>query len=185
LAAAFYFWRGIEGNRKELHVLAAFILNIALALLWRELEWTDPQFFMVPIGISVLVLIELLKAEIPERFHNPLRYVGALVILVSPTFHIVGGSWIYLLSLMVLSVAVALVAIGLRVRALLYMGSAFLLADLTAMLVRGYFQSSNVLWIAGLVLGAGIIALGAYCERHRELLQSRMHLLASTLKTWE
>jgi hypothetical protein len=185
LAAAFYFWRGLETLRKDLHVLAAVILNIALVLLWRELTWSDPQLFMTPIGISILALVELLRREIPERFHNPLRYLGALVILVSPTFHIVGGgSWIPLFTLMVASVAIALLAIGLRIRALLYTGTAFLIADLAAMLIRGGIENSNLLWIAGFLLGAAIIALGAYCEKHRETLLVRMHLLASTLKTW-
>ncbi|MEI7687517.1 MAG: hypothetical protein WCL32_21120, partial [Planctomycetota bacterium] len=185
LAAAFYFWRGLETGRKSLHVLAAIILNIAIAFLARELTLTDPQFFMIPIGISALALVELLKREIPESFHNPLRYAGALVILVSPTYSIVGGSWIHLITLMIASVAVALLAIGLRVRALLYTGTAFLAADLTAMLVRTSMYDANILWIAGLLLGGGIIALGAYCEKHREELISRMHLVASTLKTWE
>ncbi len=183
-AAAFYFWRGLDEGRKNLHILAAVILYIALVLLWNDLKWTDPQFFMVPIGISALVFVELLKREIPERFHNPLRYAGALVILVSPTFSIVAGSWVHLFTLMVASVAIVLLAIGLRTRALLYTGTAFLLADLIAIVVQGSRENPNVLWAAGLTLGAGIIALGAYCEKHRERLQSRMHLLASTLKTW-
>jgi hypothetical protein len=185
LAAAFYFWRGLEEKRTGLHLLAGFILNIALALLWRDLNWTDEQFYMVPIGLSVLVFVELLKREIPESFHNPLRYAGALAILVSPTLHIVHGSWVHVFCLMVASVFIALLAIGLRIRALLYTGTAFLLADLAAMLALQGLNNKNVLWFAGLALGAGIIALGAYCEKHRELLQSRMRLLASTLKTWE
>jgi hypothetical protein len=183
-AAAFYFWHGIENQRKAFHVLAAVILNIALALLGRELAWSDPQFFMVPIGISIMALVELLKGEIPERFHNPLRYLGALVILVSPTFHIVKGDWLPLLTLMVASTAIVLVGIGLRVRALLYAGTAFLFADLVALLVRGSVENANLLWLAGLGLGGGIVFLGAYCEKHREDLIARMHLIASSLKTW-
>jgi len=92
LAAGFYFWRGIERPDKRLIVLAGAILNIALILLWRELAWSDPQFFMIPIGISVLALVQILREEIPERFHDPLRYLGALLILVSPTFNIVAGA---------------------------------------------------------------------------------------------
>ena len=49
----------------------------------------------------MLWLVELLKREIPESYRDPLRYAGALTILVSPTFHIVSGSWLHLISLMV------------------------------------------------------------------------------------
>jgi hypothetical protein len=185
LAAAFYFWRSLETRRKELVLLAGLILNVALTLLWRELDWSDPQFFMIPCGISVLALVQLCKEEIPGRWHDPLRYLGALVILVSPTFHIVGGSWVHLFSLMVAAVGVVLVAIGLRVRALMYTGTAFLLADLVAMLVRGSIDNANVLWLAGLTLGAAVLALGAACERHREVLRERMRALAVALQGWE
>src|SRR5262249_56535612 len=117
MAAGFYFWHGLERASKSFVVLSGVILNIALVLLWRELAWDDPQFFMIPVGISILALVQLLKQEIPEQFHDPLRYLGALVILVSPVFNIVDGSWLHLFSLMVSSVGVVLLAIGLRVRA--------------------------------------------------------------------
>jgi hypothetical protein len=185
LAAGFYFWRGLERSLKSYLILSGVILNIALVLLWRELNWDDPQFFMIPVGISILALVQLLKQEIPERLHDPLRYLGALVILVSPVFHIVDGSWLHLFSLMVASVGVALLAIGLRVRALMYTGTAFLVADLVAMVVRGSIDDPNVLWISGLALGAAVIALGAWCERNREALVERMRYLADVLKQWE
>jgi hypothetical protein len=185
MAAGFYFWHGLERASKSFVVLSGVILNIALVLLWRELAWDDPQFFMIPVGISILALVQLLKQEIPEQFHDPLRYLGALVILVSPVFHIVDGSWLHLFSLMVASVAVVLVSIGLRVRALMYTGTAFLVADLVAMVVRGSIDDLNVLWISGLALGAAVIALGAWCERNREALVERMRYLADVLKQWE
>jgi hypothetical protein len=185
LAAAFYFWRGVESHQKRLILLAGLILNVALILLWRELVLTDPQFFMIPIGITILALVQLFKEEVPERFHDPLRYLGALVILVSPTFHIVVGSWAHLFTLMVASVGVVLLAIGLRVRALIYTGTAFLLADLVAMVVRGSIDNARVLWIAGLALGAAVLTLGAVCERNREDLLQRMRAVAEVLQDWE
>lgn len=185
LTAGFYFWLGIERSQKWLVVLAAGILNIALSLLWRELAWHDPQFFMIPLGISALAVVQLLKREIPAGLHTPLTYLGALTILVSPTFHIVGGSWWHLLSLMILSVAVALVAIGLRVRALMYTGTAFLLADLVAMVCRGGIDYPNLLWAGGIAIGASVLVLAAICERYRETLLQRLRLLAAELETWE
>jgi hypothetical protein len=185
LAAGFYFWRGIEERRKRLIVLAAGIVNVALALLWRELRWTDPQFFLVPLGASVLALVELLREEIPRAWRDPLRYAGALAILVSPVFHIVEGSWIHMLTLMVAAVGIILVAIGLRVRAMLYTGAAFLVADLAAMVVRGSLHNPNVLWVAGLSLGALIICLAAACENRRETVLARARRAAAVLGQWD
>jgi hypothetical protein len=183
-AAGFYFWRGLEDRRKSMVVLAAVILNIALAMLWRELQWWDPQFFMIPLGLSILGIVEFLKAEIPERFHDPLRYLGALTILVSPTFHIVGGSWIHIFTLLLASVAVTLLSIGLRIRVLIFTGTAFLIADLLAMIVRGSIDNPNILWIAGIVIGAAVIVLAAVCENHRETLLTRLRILSAELESW-
>jgi hypothetical protein len=185
LAGGFYFWRGLELRRRDLLTLAGVILNVALALLWRELQWSDPQFFLIPLGLTVLALVQLFREELPTKLLDPLRYLGALVILVSPVFHIVEGSWVHLFTMMVASVVVVLLGIGLRVRALVYMGTAFLLADLIAMLVRGSFDHPNLLWLAGLSLGAAVLTLAAYCERNREALLQRMRLLAQTLEGWE
>lgn len=185
MSAAFYFWRGLERRNSSMLTGSAVVLNVALALLWNELSWSDPQLFMIPLGVSLLGLVELLRSEIPSKAINPLRYAAALVILVSPTFHIVGGSWLHLFSLMVASVGVTLLAMGLRIRALMYTGVGFLVADLIAMLVRGSVDNPSILWIAGVTFGTLIIGLAAYCERHREKLLQRMRLVASQLDAWE
>lgn len=184
LAAGFYFWRAIEQQDRRYWLLPAAILNVAIALLWRELDYSDPQFFMIPIGISVLALVEWLRGEIPAHLHDPLRYLGALLILVSPTFHIVEGSWLHMATLMLASVAVVLVSIGIQVRASMYLGTAFLLADLVSMLVRGSIDHPNLLWITGLALGAAIVALAAVCENHRERVLQRIRLLSAALERW-
>jgi hypothetical protein len=184
LAAAFYFWRGIERRERRSLVGSAMVLNIALVLLWRELSWSDPQFYMIPIGLTILAIVRLLNDEIPRDAHDPLNYLGALVILVSPTFHIVAGSWLHLFSLMALSVAVVLLAIGFRVRAMMYMGGAFLVADLAAMIVRGSIDNPNLLWFAGVGLGAAVLALGAFAERNRERLLQRLRIMSAALESW-
>jgi hypothetical protein len=185
LAGGYYFWCGLENRRPGLLVLSATILNLSLAILWREMHLTDPQVYMIPLGTSVLALVEFLRKEIPAERRDPLRYFGAILILVSPTFHIVGGSWLHLLTLMLASVAVLLVSIGLRVRALMYAGAAFLAADLAAMVVRGSIDHPGLLWAAGLVVGAAVVGLGAFAENHREKLLQRLRGMSAALQSWD
>lgn len=183
-SAALYFNHGLANKDRRFIVLAGGILNASLMLLWRTLQLTDAQFYMVPIGLSLLGLVELMNKELPKGSHNLLRYVGALTILVSPTFEIMGDSWLHLITLMVLSVVVVLIAIGMHLKSLMYTGSAFLCADLIGMIVRSTIDHPALLWVCGLTLGAAVIALAAYCEQHREDLLKRIRLITAEFATW-
>ena len=183
-AAGLYFYRGMTDGGKYHVVASGAILNIALALLWISMGWRDAQFYMVPLGLSILGLVEILQKELPGSSHNPLRYVGALTILVSPLFCILDGSWLHLFTLMVLCVLVIMLSIGLRLRVLVNTGSAFLLADLLGMVVRSSIDNPSLLWISGLGLGVAVIAVAAFCENHREKLLAKIRLLSAELASW-
>ncbi len=183
-AAAIYFYRGLATSSRELLVLSALVFNVASVHLWLTLGMNDLQLYLVPLGLTVLGLVELLKKEIPVAAHSVLRNVGSLVILVSPVFEILGGSWMHMTTLLLLSVFVILLAIGLRIRTLVYMGSAFLFADLAAMVIQSAVANPGMLWIGGLATGVAVIALAAYCENHREQLLSKIRVLSAELATW-
>ncbi len=184
MASGIYFQQAMMTHKRRFAILAAVIMNVGLMLLWRSLELMALEFYLVPVGLSVLCIVEMLKKELPKSSHDPLRYIGALIILVSPIFEVLDGSWTHMLSLMVLSVVVILLSIGLRLRALVYAGSAFLLADLVAMVVRTTVSHPSLLWVCGIVLGGGVIALAAFCENHREKLLARIRLVSAELATW-
>ncbi|MEO2016479.1 MAG: hypothetical protein ABGZ53_19145 [Fuerstiella sp.] len=184
MAAGIYFQQAIMTHKRRFAIMAAVIMNVGLMLLWRALDLMVLEFYLFPVGLSVLCIVEMLKKELPKRSHDPLRYIGALIILVSPIFEVLDGSWTHMLSLMVLSVVVILLAIGLRLRALVYAGSAFLLADLVAMVVRTTVSHPSLLWVCGIALGGGVIALAAFCENHREKLLARIRLVSAELATW-
>lgn len=184
LAAGIYYYFAVVTGRKRFFVLAAAALNIASIILWTSLSVHDLQFYFVPFGLTLIGLVEVLKAEMPSSVRTAGRYVGALTILVAPLFEIFAGSWLHLLSLLVLSVLVILLAIGLRLRPLVNTGTAFLLADLAGMVVHSAMDHPEYLWIGGLAVGVGVIALAAVCENQRERLLARIRLLSAELATW-
>ncbi|HRX81490.1 MAG TPA: hypothetical protein P5307_20615, partial [Pirellulaceae bacterium] len=73
---------------------------------------------------------------------------------------------------------------GLRLRVLMYTGTAFLIADLVAMVICGGIDHPNLLWIAGIGFGAAIITLGAICENNREKLLQRMRIVSAQMEQW-
>jgi len=183
-SAMILFVYGLKHQMRRYVVVAAAIVNLGMFALWNSISISDPQFYLVPVGLTMIGLVELLRRDIHVKAHDPLRYAGALLILVSPCFDILGGSWLHMMSLMILSVIVILIAIGLRLRALIHTGTAFLLIDLAAMVVRSSIDNPGMLWITGLLVGAAVIALAAVCERNREQLLSRIRMLSSELATW-
>jgi hypothetical protein len=184
VAAGVYFCAGLEQRKLDCLLLSALSGNIAFALLWRELSWSDPELFLLPVGLSLLVLGELLQRQLPVTWHDPVRYAGALTILGAPALRIGEGDWFSLLLLMVLSVGVILLAISLRVRALMYSGMAFLLADLIALVIHRSVENPYLLWGAGMSVGAAVVVLAAYCERHREQLLQKIRFVSAQLETW-
>jgi hypothetical protein len=184
-AAATWFVYGRMHHSSIFVVGAAMLLNVGFFTLFAAWSLTDPQMYLIPAGLTVIGLVELLRVDIPKSAHDPLRYIGALAILVSPCFQILGGSWLHLVALMVLSVIVILIAIGLRLRALIHVGAAFLLVDLVAMVVRSTIDHPGMLWVTGLAIGASVIAIAAMCEHYRESLLSRIRILSDELSTWQ
>ena len=184
-AAAIWFAYGRVNASRRYVVGAAAMLNFGICTLLASWSLTDPQMYLIPIGLTVIGLVELLRVDIPQSAHDPLRYLGGLAILVSPCFEILGGSWLHIVSLMILSVFVILLAIGMRLRALIHVGAAFLCVDLVAMVIRSSIDHPGMLWVTGLVIGASVIAIGAACEHYRESLLSRIRILSDELSTWQ
>lgn len=185
LSSFIHAYRGWSSGHRWHAWLALAMVNIGIANINRSLGWFDLQLYLTPIGLSILGLLELMKREVPLTAHKPIRLIGALCILVSPVFQILSGSWWHMFSLMFLSVLVVLIAIGIRVRVLMYTGIAFLLADLLTMLVRSAIDHPNMLWVSGLGFGLLVIAIGAVCEVYRERLLSKMRTLSSELASWK
>jgi hypothetical protein len=160
------------------------LLNAGLTSWTRAIGWSDLQFYLVPLGFSIVAMVELLRANLTKSTAYNLRLTGSLVALVSPLAQIVQGSWWHLISLMVLSVLVVLLAIGLRIKVLMATGTAFLAVDLVSILVRTAMDKPGGLWIAGLSIGVVVIALGAVCEIYRDRIRTRIRVLSDELATW-
>ncbi len=188
-AAGLFFWKGMNTrDTKGTHVpLFGVSAIITIATLWRTLfnfHYGDPQLYLIPTGIIVLAFVEVLRRDLPTSLANALRYGGALCILVSPTFEIIGGSWLHMFVLMVSSVLLIMLSMGVRAKALLYVGTGFLAADLVAMGVRGCLDQPSLLWLAGIGVGVVVLFVAAVAENGRERLLQRMRILSATLDTW-
>jgi hypothetical protein len=149
--------------------------------------YQHPQLWLIPVALSVLVASHVNRDRLTKDQMTMIRYATLMMIYVSSTSEIfINGvsesQWLTMI-LLVLSVIGVLAGLALRIRAFLFLGTAFLLLSLLAMI---WTASVNFNWVwlwyvAGIAFGALIISVFALFEKkRREMLE-----LVERLKQWQ
>lgn len=190
-ASLFYGVLAIMRKSFALCLAAALAGNVGLWFVWGRMEGFSflqhPQLWLIPLALSGLGAAYLNRKNMSEAHLSAVRYISLLMIYVSSSadlfIHGVGNSLWLPLILGGLSVTGVLVGIALRVRAFLFLGSAFLLLDLLAII---WHASENLGWtwiwyVAGIGLGVAIISIFAVFERQREAILK----IIENLRKWD
>ncbi len=159
-------------------VLAAVAANGSLWYLLSRREGLSllehPQLWLIPPALCALAAGYINRRRLTDQQSASLRYASAIVIYVSSTADVfINGvaeaPWLPAV-LAGLSILGVLAGIMLRVRAFLYLGTAFLVVALMTIIWHAaiHQQRTYILWVAGIVTGALIIALFALFEKRRD-----------------
>jgi hypothetical protein len=159
-------------------VLAAIAANGSLWYLLYQREGLGiaehPQLWLIPPALCVLAAAYLNRSRLSAEQFAALRYAMAIVIYASSTADIfingvADAPWLPAV-LAGLSIAGVFAGILLRVRAFLYLGTAFLLVAIASVIWYAAIEQQRtwVLWIAGIVTGVLILALFGMFEKRRE-----------------
>jgi hypothetical protein len=159
-------------------MLAAVAANGSLWYLLSRGEglgfFEHPQLWLIPPAICVIAAGYLNRERLSREQSAALRYGAAIVIYVSSTADVfINGvaqaPWLPAV-LAGLSIVGVLAGIMLRVRAFLYLGTAFLVVALMTIIWHAaiHQQRTWILWVAGIVTGALIIALFGLVEKRRD-----------------
>jgi hypothetical protein len=151
----------LREQRVEL-VLGVLLLDIATVMLHLRLGWTEPLAWVGPTGLSLLVIAQILRQGLDPRIRDALRWAGACCIYVTALGQAVfDPGWT--LGLVLLSLAGLALGSLLRVRAFLFLGSAFLASALLTELLRFGLTNSQFwafyLTTIGLTILGGMVAL--------------------------
>jgi hypothetical protein len=172
-------------------VLAALAANGSLWYLLSRgqgLSLTQhPQLWLIPPAISALVAGYINRKRLSDAQLSALRYAAAIVIYVSSTADVfingvANAPWLPAV-LAGLSILGVLAGILLRVRAFLYLGTAFLVVAILTVIWHAAVHEHQtwILWVAGIVTGILIIALfGLFEKRRDDVLR-----VVDQLKQWE
>ena len=171
-------------------LLAALAANGGLWYFLHDTEhfklWQHPQVWLIPPALSALAAAHLSRERLSETQLTALRYGCLMVIYVSSTVDIfirgvAASPWLPIV-LAMLSVAGVLSGIMLRVRSLLFVGSAFLLLALVTMIwhASAMYHMTWLWYVSGICLGSAIITMFAIFEKKR----ARMLAMLDDLRQW-
>ncbi len=180
----------------------SFVAGIAAAVMGNGALWallTDhgfqltaqPQFWMIPPALSVLVAAYWNRDRLSDSSLTAIRYICVMIIYLSSTGEmfmrllVPAGSedWLRPIILTSLSLAGIFAGILLRVRAFLYLGASFLLLSIVTMV----WNAGRVLhhtwpwWVFGISVGLVILVIFGLFEKHRREVEQ----LVTRLRQWE
>jgi hypothetical protein len=191
LVGLFYGVLSVTQRSFKFGMLAALAANGGL---WRLLSEVDgfgfyqhPQLWLIPVSLSVLLAARINRDRLSPEQMTMIRYATLMTVYVSSTADVfINGvsesPWLTMV-LAVLSVAGVIAGLVMRVRAFLFLGTAFLLLSVLTMI---WTASVNLGWVwlwyvTGIAFGVMIICTFALFERKRR----EMLGLVEKLKQWQ
>ncbi|MDY7227404.1 hypothetical protein [Hyalangium rubrum] len=174
-------------SRRGLASVASVVaFNAALLVLWAGIGAGEPQYYVIPAGLSLLVLLRIFRDSLAPDTVAWMRACAVTVIYVA-------GAWKPLMFSdaggMLLCVLVCLLGvmagIALRIRSYVYLGTAFLVTCIVANLVRFGMRDHRVGAAFLSLLGLLVVGFMVLLSAHREKLLARYTRVRSMLSTWE
>ncbi|MFB1480418.1 hypothetical protein [Corallococcus sp. RDP092CA] len=185
--AAHFAALGALTQRKGLaSLMSVAAFNTALYFVWLGTGSGEPQYYAIPAGLSLLLLLRVFRRSLPRDAYAQLRALAVTGIYVA-------GAWKPLLfndgGAMLLCVFLCLVGVGagiaLRIRSYVYLGSAFLVTAVAANLVRFGMRDHRVGAAFLSLLGLMVVGFMVTLSAHRATLLQKYARVRDLLATWE
>jgi hypothetical protein len=182
-------------DRESPYAIISVIGFVAFVLLafWTKLELRFVHAYVIPVGLGVLVLLQLLRDRIDAAVRNGVRLVTLLAMLGSAGYYALLDSR-YPIAFILTFGALCLAAMGLggflRVRLYLLIGFCGLLVDLAATLYQVLVRvprGPRMTVIGSLVLavGAALVFGAIFYKTHRQAVDGRLADWRRRLGSWE
>jgi len=185
--ATFYAVACYTKQAKSLGYAAAILFNAVLWVAWSRIGWRladHPQFFLIPVGFSTILLAEVNRREFGKDLVNAIRGLGLCLVYASLAFPIWNyqdfGSW---LTLLLLSLVGIFVGIGLRVQTFLWLGLACFV--LNVLYQVGRMSSENALARWGVMLTLGILLILFVALNEKKRIVATMRSYYDLARSWE
>jgi hypothetical protein len=194
LHAVFFAYLGRAARTSAYHALSvASAVAFVLLLFSAQLELAVAGAYIIPVGLGVLVLLQLFGADLEVATRNAVRFVVLCALLGSSAYHVLLDPR-YPAAFHGLLLILGFAAMGcgslLRVRLYLWLGLAGILLDLGTIFVRSVAGMERTLrmTIVGsllLLVGVGIVGGSILYQTRREAVERWLAGVRGRLGMWE
>lgn len=168
-------------------------VTFILVFFWTQLELRLLHAFVIPVGMGILILLQLFRKKINVDTRNRTRLVTLVAMLASAGYYaLVDDRYPVAFNLTLIVLCLLSMGLGsfLRIRLYLLLGFAALLVDIAAIIykvVRVADQTAQRATIGALllVIGIGLITGAIYHKTHRDKVNSIINRLRKRLGDWE
>lgn len=186
MAAHYVVVAQVGGRKGVAPVLAAVAFNAAVVVQWVGLGWSEPQYLLVPAGLSGLVLVHVFADELGAAWAARLRALAIGVVYAAAAFRplAIDAPWAFFLCV-ALCVAGVGAGVAMRVRSFVTLGSVFLVTTVVATLVRWGVREPRLgaLFLSG--LGLAVVAFMVVVTTKKAELLERYKRVRGALERWE
>jgi hypothetical protein len=168
-----------------------FVAFVLIAF-WSKLELRALHAYTVPVGLGVLLLLQLFQEEVPSRARSRVRLATLIVMLGSAAYHAIFDPrhpLAFNLALLLLCLGTIALGTWLRLAVYVLLGLSVLLLDLASLTVRALARldsQARMIWVgvAVFLLGALIVAAAVYRKARREEIDAWLAHRRSGFGTW-
>ncbi|ATB39254.1 hypothetical protein CYFUS_004698 [Cystobacter fuscus] len=167
-------------------LVSAGAFNTALFFVWLGTGSGEPQYYVIPAGLSLLVLLRVFHDALEPDTRVKLRALAVTLVYVAgawkPLLFQDGRAMLGCVALCVVGVAAGM---ALRIRSYVYLGSAFMVTCVVANLARFGIQEHRLGAAFLSLLGVGVVGFMVLFTAKRAELLERYERVRAMMATWE
>jgi len=186
MAAHFAAMARLPDVRRPLSLLSAAAFNVALLVAWQATGSEEPQYYVIPAAVSVLVLLRIFRDQLSDVARARLRALALTALYGAAAWKplVFDETWAMLICALVCVLGVA-AGVATRIRSYVYLGTGFLVVTVSANLVRYGMRDHRLGAVFLSVLGLLVVGFMVLLSAQRAELLKRYERVRQLLGGWE
>jgi hypothetical protein len=185
---------GKDDRQSPYHIVGiAGFVTFVLIVFWSKLEFRVVYAYTVPVGMGVLVLLQMFRSRIDRDTQNRIRLVTILAMLSSAGYYaLIDDQYPVAFNLSLILLCLAAMGLGsfFRIRLYLVLGFSMLVLDLVTIVgkVLTQMQRSTQMTAVGsvvLLIGVGLVFGAIYYKTHQVALNATADRWREKFGGWE